>query len=75
MLEPGDGEVTKASLLARESLNPTQQRSGDVFFPLAYSFFLCEDHRHLAGNISFRDNLLNVLLSGEHPWDSPRGAE
>jgi pimeloyl-ACP methyl ester carboxylesterase len=75
MLEPGDGQVTKPSLLARQSLNPVQQRSEDVFFPLAYSFFLCEDHRHLAGNISFRDNLLNVLLSGEHPWDSSLGAE
>ncbi len=75
MLEPGDGQVTKASLLARESLNPVAQRSEDVFFPLAYSFFLCEDHRTLAGNVNFRDNLLNVLLSGEHPWDSPATVE
>jgi pimeloyl-ACP methyl ester carboxylesterase len=71
MLEPGDGSVTKPSLLARESLNPTVSRSEDIFFPLAYSFFLCEDHEHLAGNINFQDNLLNVLLSREHPWDSP----
>ncbi len=71
MLEPGDGSVTKPSLLARESLNPTVSRSADVFFPLAYSFFLCEDHEHLAGNINFQDNLLNVLLSREHPWESP----
>ncbi len=71
MLEPGDGSVTKASLLARESLNPTVSRSEDVFFPLAYSLLLCEDHEHLTGNINFQDNLLNVLLSGEHPWDAP----
>jgi pimeloyl-ACP methyl ester carboxylesterase len=75
MLEPGDGEVTKASLLARESLNPAQQRSEDVFFPLAYSFLLCEDHAHLTGNLSFQDNLLNVLLSGDRPWDSRPGTE
>ena len=72
MLEPGDGQVTKPSLLARESLNPTQQASDDVFFPLAYSLFLCEDHAHLTGNVSFQDNLLNVLLAREHPWDSMR---
>jgi hypothetical protein len=46
MLEPGDGEVTKPSLLARQSLDPTVSRSEDVFFPLAYAFFLCVDHEH-----------------------------
>jgi len=71
MLEPGDGEVTKPSLLARASLNPMPTGSENVFFPLAYSFFLCEDHAHLTGNASFQDNLLNVLLSAERPWDSP----
>lgn len=70
MLEPGDGEVTKPSLLARQSLDPTVSRSDDVFFPLAYAFFLCVDHEHLTGNISFQDNLLNVLLERQRPWDS-----
>jgi pimeloyl-ACP methyl ester carboxylesterase len=70
MLEPGDGEVTKPSLLARQSLDPTVSRSDDVFFPLAYAFFLCVDHEHLTGNISFQDNLLNVLLERERPWES-----
>src|SRR5207247_6100551 len=36
MLEPGDGSVTKASLLARESLNPTVSRSEDVYFTIVY---------------------------------------
>jgi hypothetical protein len=71
MLEPGDGEVTKPSLLARQSLDPTESRSGDVFFPLAYAFFLCVDHEHLAGNINFQDNLLNVLLERGRPWENP----
>jgi len=69
MLEPGDGEVTKPSLLARQSLDPTVSRSDDVFFPLAYAFFLCVDHEHLTGNINFQDNLLNVLLEREQPWE------
>ncbi len=62
MLEPGDGTVTKASLLARESLDPSVPRHKYSFFPLAYAFFLCESHEKLTNNINFQDNLLNVLL-------------
>jgi pimeloyl-ACP methyl ester carboxylesterase len=74
MLEPGDGQVTKPSLLAREKLDPTAERHRWLFFPLAYSFFLCEEHQRLTGNVSFQDNLLNVLLSRERPWDAPARA-
>ena len=63
MLEPGDGTVTKASLLARESLDPTVKRHRYSDFPLKYSFFLCERHDRLTGNPSFQDNLLHALLS------------
>jgi pimeloyl-ACP methyl ester carboxylesterase len=72
MLEPGDGEVTKPSLLAREALNPVAPRNDALFFPLAYAFFLCESHERLTGNINFQDNLLNVLLARERPWDVAR---
>ncbi len=65
MLEPGDGAVTKPSLLARNALDPTVPRHRYSFFPLAYSFFLCEKHDRLTSNINFQDNLLNVLLGGE----------
>jgi pimeloyl-ACP methyl ester carboxylesterase len=74
MLEPGDGQVTKPSLLAREKLDPAAERHRWLFFPLAYSFFLCEQHQKLTGNINFQDNLLNVLLSRERPWDAPAKA-
>ncbi|MEK6806754.1 MAG: hypothetical protein AABY95_08915 [Pseudomonadota bacterium] len=67
MLEPGDGLVTKASLLARENLNPSQPRHRDVDFPVAGAFFLCERHERLTGNISFQDNLLHALLSRDWP--------
>ena len=70
MLEPGDGAVTKPSLLARESLNPVAPRNDALFFPLAYAFFLCESHERLTSNINFQDNLLNVLLAREHPWEA-----
>lgn len=72
MLEPGDGEVTKPSLLARESLNPLAPSNDALFFPLAYAFFLCESHERLTGNINFQDNLLNVLLARERPWEAGR---
>lgn len=67
MLEPGDGVVTKASLLARQELDPTVARHRYSFFPLGSAFFLCERHDALTGNINFQDNLLHVLLSADEP--------
>jgi len=43
-LEPGDGIVTKASLLARESLDSSVTRHRFIDFPLDYPLFLCEKH-------------------------------
>ncbi len=63
MPEPGDGTVTKASLLARQALDPTIERHEYSFFPIDYPYFLCEPHSTLTSNINFQDNLLNILLS------------
>ncbi len=63
MLEPGDGSVTKASLLGRNVLDPSVKRHRYSFFPLDYSMILCEKHNSLTGNVNFQDNLLNALLS------------
>lgn len=72
MLEPGDGSVTKASLLARDSLEPSAARSD---FPIAWSMFVCEHHQNLPANSTFRDNLLNVLLYGvQQATGRPAGA-
>ena len=60
MLEPGDGRVTKASLLARDSLSPDAGQLG--FFPIAYAVFICRSHADLPSDVTFRDNLLNILL-------------
>ncbi len=60
MLEPGDGRVTKASLLARDSLAPDATQPG--FFPIAYAVFICHSHADLPSDVTFRDNLLNILL-------------
>ncbi|RZT91978.1 lecithin:cholesterol acyltransferase [Rivibacter subsaxonicus] len=72
MLEPGDGRVTKPSLLARETLDPSAPQHEDSFLPVAYPFFLCEHHSQLTGNINFQDNLLNVLLTRQLPWENER---
>ena len=69
MLEPGDGRVTKPSLLARETIDPTAPQHEESFLPIAYFFFLCEEHDQLTGNINFQDNLLNVLLTRRLPWE------
>lgn len=63
MLEPGDGTVTKASLLAREFLDPSIPRHRYIDFPLHYPMFLCEQHEAITGNKTFQDNLLHSLLS------------
>jgi pimeloyl-ACP methyl ester carboxylesterase len=63
LLEPGDGSVTKASLLGRNALDPSVQRNKFIHLPLEQSFFLCESHESLTGNLNFQDNLLNTLLS------------
>ena len=65
MLEPGDGSVTKPSLLAQNSLDTSSADEEGGYFPLAYSMFLREEHSQLTGNISFQDNLPNVLLIQE----------
>ena len=63
LLEPGDGSVTKASLLGRNALDPSVKRHKYSFFPLDHTIFLCEKHNSLTGNVNFQDNLLNELLS------------
>ncbi len=63
MFEPGDGTVTKASLLARQSLDPSIARHEYSHFQIDYPVFLCEKHSQLTGNVDFQNNLLHALLS------------
>ncbi len=63
MLEPGDGRVTKASLIAKQSFDPTVARHKYSFFPMDYPIFLCERHTRLTANLDFQNNLLHALLS------------
>jgi len=63
LLEPGDGSVTKASLLGRNTLDPSVKRHKYINVPIKQSLFLCESHNSLTGNPNFQDNLLNTLLT------------
>jgi len=63
MLQPGDGRVTKPSLLSRESLDPTTARDRNITLPMRNTIMFCESHGSLTGNIYFQDNLLNILLT------------
>lgn len=63
MLEPGDGLVSKTSLLARQTLDPFVPRHRWSDFPIDYPLFLCEDHSQLTNNAFFQNNLLHFLLS------------
>ncbi len=65
MYEPGDGSVTKSSLLGRQELDPTIPRNEFADIEIDHAFFVCAIHGTLTGNVHFLDNLLNYLLSAE----------
>jgi pimeloyl-ACP methyl ester carboxylesterase len=68
VVEPINGAwevVTKASLLAKHTTDPTVARHKYSFFPVDYPVFLCEKHSQLTGNIDFQNNLLHALLSAD----------
>lgn len=65
MYEPGDGRVTKSSLLGRQALDPSIPRHEYANVEFDQAFFVCEGHDALTGNVNFLDNLLHHLLSAD----------
>ena len=65
MFEPGDGSVTKSSLLGRQQLHPSVPRHEYSNVEIDRAFFVCERHESLTGNINFLDNMLHFLLSAD----------
>jgi len=65
MFEPGDGSVTKSSLLGRQQLHPSVPRHEYSNVEVNRAFFVCERHESLTGNINFLDNMLHFLLSAD----------
>ena len=61
LFEPGDGQVSKSSLLGQVYDKTTQRTLKTI--KVKYPVFVCEDHLKLTENITFQDNLLHVLLN------------
>lgn len=63
--DPGDGIVTKASMLGHGAAGhaaPADARPGAFRAKVAFTIFLCEYHNQLAHNLTLHDNLLDYLL-------------
>ena len=58
--EPGDGTVTKSSLLA--AIPAGTGGASRTALPNARAIFICEVHRKLVRSPTFQDNLLHALL-------------
>lgn len=65
MYEPGDGSVTRSSLLARQEMDPMIPSHEYSRAGLGHAFFVCEEHDALTGNVSLIDNMLHFLLDEE----------
>ena len=64
MYLPGDGRVTRRSLLA-ETL-ASVRRANSIFntaLPIAYAVFSCDLHGDLQNNLTLQDNALTALVS------------
>jgi hypothetical protein len=63
MYEPGDGRVTRRSLLG-ERLDARRQSSYyNTTLPLTYAAFACDLHSDLQNNKTLQDNALTLLVS------------
>jgi pimeloyl-ACP methyl ester carboxylesterase len=65
MYEPGDGSVTRSSLLARQEMDAEIPRHEYSRAGLGHAFFVCEQHDSLTGNVQLINNLLLFLLDEE----------
>ncbi len=63
MYEPGDGRVTRDSLLGTHLSDERRSPLISTPLPLAYAVFICDLHSDLHNNKSLQDNALTLLLS------------
>jgi pimeloyl-ACP methyl ester carboxylesterase len=62
MYEPGDGRVTRRSLLGETHVPPRRSTLFNSPFPLAYAVFACDLHSDLQTNKTLQDNALTLLM-------------
>ncbi len=60
LFEPGDGQVSKSSLLGQVHDIATHENHKTI--KIKYPVFVCEEHFKLTQNLTFQDNLLHILL-------------
>jgi pimeloyl-ACP methyl ester carboxylesterase len=63
MYEPGDGRVTRRSLLGERLDAPRRSQFFDTPLPIAYGVFACDLHSELQNNKTLQDNALTLLIS------------
>src|SRR5256714_246616 len=63
MFEPGDGRVTRASLLGLDLAGTRASLFYATPLPVAYAAFACDLHSDLQNNKTLQDNALTLLIS------------
>ncbi|HYP52042.1 MAG TPA: hypothetical protein VEQ42_00795, partial [Pyrinomonadaceae bacterium] len=63
MYEPGDGRVTRRSLLGEDLGEPRASQLFDTPLPIAYATFVCDLHSELQKNKTLQDNALTLLVN------------
>jgi pimeloyl-ACP methyl ester carboxylesterase len=63
MYEPGDGRVTRRSLLGETHVPPRRSALFNSGLPLAYAVFACDLHSDLQKNKTIQDNAITLLIS------------
>ena len=63
MFEPGDGRVTRASLLGLDLAGTRASLFYATPLPVAYAAFACDLHSDLQNNKTLQDNALTLLIN------------
>jgi pimeloyl-ACP methyl ester carboxylesterase len=63
MYEPGDGRVTRASLLGVHLAGSRASAFYETALPIAYAAFACDLHSDLQNNKTLQDNALTLLVN------------
>jgi pimeloyl-ACP methyl ester carboxylesterase len=63
MYEPGDGRVTRASLLGVHLAGTRASAFYETALPIAYAAFACDTHSDLQNNKTLQDNALTLLIN------------
>ena len=63
MYLPGDGRVTRASVMGENLIGGNAQSPYQRPLPIAHAFFACGGHGALHNNRILQDNALSMLVS------------